>query len=363
MHTIATLNQLCETNQKLAQKIKAQEVSIKEFSYEHSRELSSPYMKNANGEKSEFFNARVNLFIKALDLHREAIHANARKFGSNLRFLRDMFNGDLDPKFTVEHRLEIFKTLFFVVPVLSSIFASFRSCFKDFGSEDIGYLLIDESGQAALPNAVGALFRSKRAVVVGDPLQLEPVVTLPTDLNEILLKVCDCEDEFNLANTSVQVRADRVTQNGTYLGVEKIWVGSPLRVHNRCNNPMFKISNITTYDEMMILGKKEKFSYESKGLKSEWIDVASQNFAGNFSYDEAEALKELLATKLNGVDKKDIKIISPFRDAVKALESYDAGTVHTMQGQEAKIVVIVLGGASAGDKNGHQVSQICSMSH
>lgn len=147
------------------------------------------------------------------------------------------------------------------------------------------------------------------------------------------------------------------------MGVEKIWVGSPLRVHNRCNNPMFKISNITTYDEMMILGKKEKFSYESKGLKSEWIDVASQNFTENFSYDEAEALKELLATKLNGVDKKDIKIISPFRDVVKALESYDAGTVHTMQGQEAKIVVIVLGGTSAGDKNGHQVSQICSMSH
>ena len=46
----------------------------------------------------------------------------------------------------------------------------------------LGTLVIDEAGQASPQMALGAMFRCRKCIVVGDPKQIEPVVTDEVDL-------------------------------------------------------------------------------------------------------------------------------------------------------------------------------------
>ena len=300
--------------------------------------------------KTKLFKARIELFKEALNLHKAAIFACKEAVRTNLRTLSVIFNDEKMAEkngLEAKHRREIIKGLFLLTPVVSSTFASFNNTFKDLLNGDIGMLLIDEAGQANLTNALGALLRSKMAVVVGDPLQLEPVVTLPVSLNNAILSYCEAKEEFNLLKSSVQLRADKAQNIGTYIkgSGESIWVGSPLIVHRRCANPMFDISNETTYDDMMILGRNEASKFANTNVQTKWIDVSSGEWIGNYNKAEGEVVKELLTGELAS-QKNNIRIITPFKDVCRNLKG--AGTIHTMQGKEADVIVFVLGGATKG---------------
>ncbi|MGP1360016.1 DEAD/DEAH box helicase [Campylobacter sp.] len=300
--------------------------------------------------KTKLFRGRIELFKEALNLHKSAIFACKEAVRTNLRALSIIFN---DEKMAEKNglkskdRREIIKGLFLLTPVVSSTFASFNNTFKDLLNGDIGMLLIDESGQANLTNALGALLRSKMAVVVGDPLQLEPVVTLPVSLNNAILSYCEAKEEFNLLKSSLQLRADKVQNIGTYIkgSGESIWVGSPLIVHRRCANPMFEISNETTYDDMMILGRSAASKFKNTNVQTKWIDVRSEEWIGNYNKAEGDVVKKLLESELAS-EKNNIRIITPFKDVCRNLKG--AGTIHTMQGKEADVIVFVLGGATKG---------------
>jgi hypothetical protein len=133
---------------------------------EARRELAAPWAD------PEFADARTELFFAALALHKALITAQARRVRRNLNALADFLSGKDRPGNRA--LLAAWQTLFLVVPVVSTTFASVPSMFAGLGRESIGWLLVDEAGQAPPQHAAGAIWRAKRTVVVGDPMQLEP---------------------------------------------------------------------------------------------------------------------------------------------------------------------------------------------
>jgi hypothetical protein len=329
---------------------------------EERRERTSPWADDA------FAAARTELFLAALALHKAFIMAESVTIKNNLRALMDVLKGKGRPDNSAT--LALWQTFFLVVPVVSTTFASLPSMFAGLGRESLGWLFIDEAGQVAPQHAVGGIWRAKRVVVVGDPLQLEPVVTLPWGGQRALLAAHELDSEWAPARTSVQRLADRQTPHGTYLpdaedgdsvaggGTDGVWVGSPLRVHRRCDHPMLDISNEIAYGGLMVDGvpaDREPFPGGNY-----WYNVQSAVAEGNWIEAEGDRLGWLLAQlRERGVTAEQIRVISPFRKVAEqaagihqkvftevSKDNRDrwVGTVHTMQGKEADVVILILGG-------------------
>lgn len=214
--------------------------------------------------------------------------------------------------------------------------------------------------------------RSKRALIVGDPLQIPPVVTLsPTLVGGISREFGVDTDIWAAPQASAQSLADNASRYGTELERDtgSIWIGSPLLVHRRCENPMFKISNRIAYNNLMVHAVSEKPSQIRDILgASSWLDIQGAA-SDKWCSDEGRAVAELLhRLHQSGIDDPDIYIISPFRivaqrmrDLVRTDEvltgtwadnpwkwvSERIGTVHTFQGKEAEVVILILGAPNA----------------
>lgn len=313
---------------------------------ETQRELSSPWSDPVWNE------ARSKVFLSALALHKAFIEANADTMRKNLQGAMDILAGGVPDRAPAEGVAAAWSALFFVVPVISTTFASFDRLFSHLCKEALGWLMIDEAGQAAPQTAAGAIWRARRTVVVGDPLQLEPVVTIPMTLQQSLRQYYRTEETWLPGKTSVQQLADRVSRWGTLLEGfdEPIWVGAPLRVHRRCDRTMFDISNKVAYDGLMVFGTPERQKLDLQ--PSTWLSVVSNEAEGHWIPEEG-VLAESLITELltTGVPASEVFLISPFRAVVKRLrqlatrfEGIQAGTIHTVQGKEANVVILVLGG-------------------
>jgi hypothetical protein len=350
------------------------------------RETSAPWMDE------EFAAARSRVFLAALDLHRAVLVSEPHLCWRNLRAVVDVVSGDAPADLPPHTILAAWQMLFFVVPVVSTTFASMSRMFASLGREALGWLFIDEAGQAVPQAAVGAFWRTQRAVVVGDPRQLEPVLTLPWSGQKRLCRHFGVDQQWAPQNGSVQTIADRLNTFGTWLpdldGSGHTWVGSPLRVHRRCDRLMFEVSNKIAYDGMMVYGVPPRPGFDLLAQDT-WLDVRAQP-TGSSKWNPAEGryvvatldtIRQRIAQRMDseladaGVEFPEwaandqtrnleltrrvteaVFVVSPFRDIVDNLRkevgsrllsaSNRLGTVHTTQGKEADIVVLVLGTAT-----------------
>jgi hypothetical protein len=335
------------------------------------RDTQEDQERTAPWSDEKWMQARTEVFLAALDLHRACIEANAREVRDTLVELCRILTRDPGRTTVKDAERAAWQTLFFLIPVLSTTFASTGRMFGPLGKEELGWLLIDEAGQALPQAAVGALWRAKRAVVVGDPRQLEPIFQLPAQVQRELANSFGIAPDFIPAGRSAQALADRRSRLGTSVqtDADPVWVGMPLRVHRRCETPMFEMSNELAYGGLMVHGTTPKRlpTVGDECPPSSWFNVHPRSVSGRWVDEQGAVLARTLQGLLDrhGVPLEQIYVLSPFRAVVRecgtvarhtlrtafedAPEGMDEflrqhiGTVHKMQGKEADVVILVLG--------------------
>ena len=338
------------------------------------------------GNSQAFKDARARLFAAAMRVHLAFVcAAGPDLFDRNLRAALAMLRGRGDIQPVVQKAAEhLWATLALVTPVVSTTFASLPRGFAHMGAQSIPWLLVDEAGQAVPHQALGAIWRARRAVVVGDPFQVEPVLSMDRNADAKLAERRGAPDRHRATLASAQTLADAANPFGAWVQPwvgRPVWVGCPLKVHRRCVEPMFGISNRLAYGGGMVLARG-KMAEEDELTKlrpllgeSRWFDVAVKGGSPkHFVREQAEVVLRLVrACSERGFVGKDglpaLFVISPFRsvadgmrkllcDDLQAREhapkvvgawgTASVGTVHTFQGKEKETVILALGGASDG---------------
>ncbi|NNU75065.1 AAA domain-containing protein [Clostridium estertheticum] len=330
----------------------------------------------------EYNREREKLFYAALKVHKEFVLSSKSCFKNYDIFQKMVRVKTIENKelcrFTNEDKknayMHLVNTIFLLTPVISTTFASVQSFLGDIEKQGaLGQLIVDEAGQAAPHMAIGALWRCRKSLIVGDPKQVEPVIT--NDLDAIKKAFENpLITPYKEKSLSVQNFADRINAYGSYIeesiggGLHPIWVGCPLIVHRRCVSPMFEISNTISYAESMKNRTPEpkddiiKFFIQDK---SAWIDVKGKEMGNknHFVDEQGEKVVKMVEQSFSNYNKiSDLYIISPFTTVIdgvrkklsksKAIEKYEGfdgwlnsncGTVHKFQGKEAKEVIFLLG--------------------
>ena len=332
------------------------------FSLEHGkRHQATPWFSPSTQR------LRDEVFISAMAMHRAFIDAAAKPLRHNLGALMNVFTTQTlrGPEKQVLLP-DLWASLFLVVPLISTTFASVNRMLGKLPPESLGWLFVDEAGQALPQAAVGALLRTRRAVIVGDPVQIEPVVMLPDTLTHAICRRFGVDPNYYAAPlASAQTLADSASsytsEFQTHVGSRS--VGVPLLVHRRCSEPMFGISNAIAYSGLMVQAKLPKASAIRDVLgPSKWIHVEGSGEDKWCQEEGYEVLRMLRQLKQMGVPP-NLYIITPFvivadrlRQVIRESDvlrgwvedewhwiNEQIGTVHTAQGREAEAVILVLG--------------------
>lgn len=266
-----------------------------------------------------------------------------------------------------------------VTPIYISTFHSIPrfSTFYDNADGEKAYfdlfdlIIVDEAGQVAPDIAIPSFSLAKKAIVVGDVFQIEPVWSVEEKLDIVNLKM----NSLILHNASERIikfhkdsgmlcssgNLMKLAQRSCFIndGDEG---GTLLKEHRRCPNKIISYCNKNVYQSKLVLTKGNKRKAETdlplKGFMH--IDSTSEKVGSSRrNVQDAITIAKWIESKRlaleNSFGQKPISdvlaIVTPYKSQAlviknelrkinkKVYEKLISGTVHALQGAEIDIVI------------------------
>ena len=337
----AELKQLCSRQQELEQKL---------VSYPTTDFYSRFY--------TELHSLQVQLFELSWQFLQQSALQQKDEVIASLRIYMGVLNNEWEAlrQLAVNWR-NVYRHLSLLFPVFLSTLHSLRRLFPYPDSGCIDQLIVDEAGQIPVHLLFPALVRCHQALVVGDPMQLEPVIPLSDQKKDeycakafLARELTDSDyDRYSPTVCTAYQRAAGASEQQGDIGN-----GILLKEHFRCVPSIASLCD-RLCDYGMAINTEEKLSKLGSNLIAYHV---KGNYSNNVNWAEVDVIeslvKELLAAgyKLNSPNNQNsLGIISPYRRQANALQerlqsawqdfyNNDIGTVHTFQGGEKSVIIL-----------------------
>lgn len=220
-----------------------------------------------------------------------------------------------------------------IFPVILTTNSSSRKLGKKF---KFNLLVIDEAGQCDIATSLIPISKCENMVLIGDTNQLRPIIVFEEIQNARLMKFYEIDDFYDYSNNSIL---------SCYKSIDNISRDILLSYHYRCGTKIIDYSNMRFYENKLNLGAIQNVG-EVKLLNVNNVNHKNKNS----QIEEARAIVNYI--KENKLS--DVFIITPFRNQEEVLKHYlneakekgeidpsvSCGTIHKVQGQESKTVII-----------------------
>ncbi|WP_353086427.1 AAA domain-containing protein [Flavobacterium sp.] len=197
-------------------------------------------------------------------------------------------------------------------------------------------LTIDEAGQCEIPTSLIPISKCKNMVLIGDTNQLKPIIVFDKEKNWKLMQQFQISDEYDYYHNSIL---------SAYKKLDSISREILLSYHYRCGQKIINYSNKRFYDQRLNLT-----AVGNPGTVK-LLSVTNANQQNkNGQLEEALAIVEYIQKN----NLTDAFILTPFRNQEEVVNHYlkeakkagtidpsvSCGTIHKVQGQENKTIII-----------------------
>ncbi|RLV08238.1 hypothetical protein CTZ27_05270 [Streptomyces griseocarneus] len=214
-------------------------------------------------------------------------------------------------------------------------------------------VIVDEASQCAIPHVVPLLFRARRALVIGDAMQLPHIAKVPPEKERMIRR------DAGLRSDWLEKHRLSYRRHSSFHAAERAVGGSLLLdEHFRCHPDIAAVSNRLFYDGRLTVLTDTRTSPSLDRRAVIWAPVSGRaarpssggSWFNGEEIDKVAASVEHLLGQLPSVTGATIGVVTPFKGQADALrkrlraheERVRVGTVHTFQGGERDVMVFSL---------------------